>query len=680
MKRLIPMVVIVVGLLTFLNIAATRAPAPPRKAPPVAPVTKDPTVPGLPPRGNFWEQPGRKFHAGQPGKPAVLLFHGLHRDIRCWTNPGDDEGVLCYTYKEQPGKRSLGAQSYPGVGIYKIGVTDRNLEINANNFFDYLASRGFTVGAFSQGAPMIADAMPTARDAYDAFLAETQKKFPDAPPPVCLLGHSRGGLIIRNLLKERKTAPRVKWVVTLHSPHGGSDVARTPAVVEEKIRERIAAALPKIGIVESDIGKQVQDDVIAALKPMFVYLDNKLDDESRELAPDSDFMKGLKDGEKPTDGVSYFTFGGTNPNYMRLYYWTFTANSSVPQYKVSLTNQKQYFKWEIVPHEITDSSPIYSDVAQKILPEVTLGQGDGLVAVERSKLAWASTHKTDDLNHAEVLFDRGIQRDVAAILGDRGVLDDIAKNPTVALATTQSTRKGVELSRQAAAAATQRVPPPRTEDEMADVNFGGVEPSGGQQQQQQQQATGQAINKKLPTPIRRGSGGSGGGSTQPTGGALPRLPTDAAAEGAGAAAFTSVANPQLQGRLGRIVVAFPKDAPCKETHIAIKKSADDARTIHAFYGNGAHELMPGKYVVVINAKRVADVAVESKHDATLRTGALKVHAGAETHVTLLDADGKTQLTTGYGNQEWGLPVGTYHVQVAGQSEAVEVTEGKVTEF
>ena len=34
----------------------------------------------------------------------------------------------------------------------------------------------------------------------------------------------------------------------------------------------------------------------------------------------------------------------------------------------------------------------------------------------------------------------------------------------------------------------------------------------------------------------------------------------------------------------------------------------------------------------------------------------------------------------YYDQEWGLPVGTYHVQVAGQSEAVEVTEGKVTEF
>jgi hypothetical protein len=606
----------------------------------------------------------------------VLLFHGLHRDIRCWTTPGDDEGVLCYTYKEQPGKRSLGAQSYPGVGIYKIATTDRNLEINPNNFFDYLASRGFTVAAFSQAQPMIADAMPTARDAYDAFLAETQKKFPDAPPPVCLLGHSRGGLIIRNLLKERKTAPRVKWVITLHSPHGGSDVARTPAVVEEKIRARIAEALPKIGIVESDIGKQVQDDVIAALKPLFAYLDKQLDAESRELAPDSEFMKGLKEDEKPIDGIEYFTFGGTNPNYMRLYYWTFTAASAVPQYKVSLTSQKQYFKWEIVPHEITDASPIYADVAQKILPEVTAGQGDGLVAVDRSRLPWTSTHKVDDLNHAECLFDRGIQREVAAILGDKGVLDDIAGKATVALATTQSTRKGVELSRETAAAATQRVAPPRddaTPGEMADVNFSEAGASGGGGGAQQQ-ATGQAATvKKVPTHLRKGGGG-GGGATQPAGGALNRPPTDANA------GFTSVANPELKGRLGRIVVAFPTDALCKESQVVIKKSTDDKTGIHSFYGAGAYELLPGKYVVTINSKPVADVAVESKHDATLRTGALKINAAKETHIVLLDADGKTQLTSGYGNQEWGLPVGKYHVQIAGQAEAVEVTEGKVTEF
>ena len=423
----------------------------------------------------FLDEARAKFHAGEPGKPAVLLFHGLHRDIRCWTNPGDDEGVLCYTFREQLGKHSLGTQSYPGVGIYKVGTTDRKLEINANNFFDYLASRGFTVAAFSQGQPKMADAMPTAEAAYDAFLAETQQalsrraaaRLPARPQPR-RAGHPPAS---------QESRHRPARQMGDHAAHPARRKRRraTPAVVEQKIRETIAGALPQIGIVESDINKQVQDDIIAALKPLFVYLDNQLDAESRELAPDSDFMKSLTTGEKPTDGVAYFTFGGTNCNYMRLYYWTFTAGSSVPQYAVSLTSQKQYFKWEVVPHEIQQASPIYSDVAQKVLPEVTGGQGDGLVAIERSKLPWPATHKQNDLNHAECLFDRGIQREVAAILGDKGVLSDIAAAKAVALPATQSARKGIELSREAGAAATQRVAPPRddqTAGEMADVNFG----------------------------------------------------------------------------------------------------------------------------------------------------------------------------------------------------------------
>ncbi|MEA2708500.1 MAG: hypothetical protein QOF78_1101, partial [Phycisphaerales bacterium] len=50
------------------------------------------------------------------------------------------------------------------------------------------------------------------------------------------------------------------------------------------------------------------------------------------------------------------------------------------------------------------------------------------------------------------------------------------------------------------------------------------------------------------------------------------------------------------------------------------------------------------------------------------------------HVELLDADGKTKLYSGYGEQQWGVPIGKYQVNIAGQTEAVEVIEDKVTEF
>ena len=287
MKRLIP---IIVALLTLSAAPPAIQPkVPPKGGPPVQVESGRKTT-------DYWKMGGRKFHAGDPSKPAILLFHGLHRDMRCWTNPGDDEGVLCYAYREQPGKRSLGTKDYPGVGIYKVGITDEQLEINSNNFFDYLVARGFTVGVFSQGQPKIEDAMPTAQTAYDQFLTETAKLNPNAPPTVCLLGHSRGGLIIRNLLKAQDSAPRVKWVITLHSPHGGSELARAPALVEKKIRDNVAAALSRLPYVPEDVREQVEDEVIRSLKPLFVFLDGQLDEESRELAPDSDFMKALRKG------------------------------------------------------------------------------------------------------------------------------------------------------------------------------------------------------------------------------------------------------------------------------------------------------------------------------------------------------------------------------------------------
>ena len=298
---------------------------------------------------------------------------------------------------------------------------------------------------------------------------------------------------------------------------------------------------------------------------------------------------------------------------MRLYYWTFTGGSGVPQYRADGGGLKQYFKWEVEPHEIADASPIYADVAQKLLPEVTQGKGDGLVSIENSKLPWPSTHKTNDLNHAEVLFDRSVQREVAQILGVSR-FDDVAVK--VALPTTRIS-KGIELPRRLAATTTT-----------APV-----------------------------TPV----------AARQTEAAAPSQP------------FSMTPNPQMKGRLGRIVVAYPKATPCKGSHVAIRKPGEDSN-LKTFYGGGEEELMPGKYVVLINNKPVGEVVVQSKNDSKIRTGILHVNAGKSTHIQLLDADGTTKLLSDYGEQEWGLPVGKYHLQIAGQTEPIEVTEDQVTEF
>ncbi|MEA2711407.1 MAG: hypothetical protein QOF78_4008 [Phycisphaerales bacterium] len=192
-------------------------------------------------------------------------------------------------------------------------------------------------------------------------------------------------------------------------------------------------------------------------------------------------------------------------------------------------------------------------------------------------------------------------------------------------------------------------------------------------------SAGNAASSGTKTKVGKGGLDGIGGTTKPT--VSETANTAGAIRGRPAtnAAFTNTPNPKLKGRLGRIVVAFPKATPCKETHVAIQKAGSDAK-IKSFYGSGEEEMLPGTYTVTVNAKPVADVTVQSKHDAKLSTGVLHVNAGKDTHVQLFDADGKTKLTSGYGEQQWGLPVGKYNVSVAGQSEAVEVKLDEVTEF
>ena len=192
-------------------------------------------------------------------------------------------------------------------------------------------------------------------------------------------------------------------------------------------------------------------------------------------------------------------------------------------------------------------------------------------------------------------------------------------------------------------------------------------------------ATGQTASSGTKTKI--GKGGLDGldpgtkptvNETANTAGAMRGRPDSSAG-------YATTPNAALKGRLGRIVVAFPKDSPCKETHVAIRRAGED-KNVQTFYGSGEQELMPGKYTVLVNNKPITDVAVQSRNDSKVLTGVLHINAGKETHVELLDADGKPKLTSGYGEQQWGLPVGKYLVQVAGQNEPVEVKLDAVTEF
>jgi hypothetical protein len=179
-----------------------------------------------------------------------------------------------------------------------------------------------------------------------------------------------------------------------------------------------------------------------------------------------------------------------------------------------------------------------------------------------------------------------------------------------------------------------------------------------------------------------GAGGRGDAAKMPANVKLPGA-GGAAPVGRGAAdakPFTMVPNSALKGRLGRLVITFPEGSKGNsDTRYDVYKAGEE-KPVQGGYGKGEMDLMPGKYVVAVAQKKVADVEIASRQDTRLRTGAIRINAGNDTRVDLLDADKKTKLVGGYGACEWGLPVGTYHVQIAGSVEPVTVEEGKLTEF
>jgi hypothetical protein len=146
--------------------------------------------------------------------------------------------------------------------------------------------------------------------------------------------------------------------------------------------------------------------------------------------------------------------------------------------------------------------------------------------------------------------------------------------------------------------------------------------------------------------------------------------------------YRLVANPNMKGRLGRIAFEYPKDTKYSDARTTIFKAdaKPQDKPVAEGYGDAGFDLMPGKYLVAINSKRVP-VEVKSGHNTITRCGVLRVHAGSETHFNVLDSDKKrTQLYDAYGEKDIALPVGTYFLEIGGASEEVTISDGRITEF
>ncbi|MBE0426073.1 MAG: alpha/beta fold hydrolase [Nitrospirae bacterium] len=293
------------------------------------------------------------YYRGEINKPALVFIHGIGMNKDIWINPSN----ACILGERFPLKILLRKQ-IQGEGEES---TKKNQQCNdLKTTFDDLRQKGYNVITWSQRRP--SGPVDSVVKELNEIIKIT-KEMTDSG--IILIGHSRGGLVGRKYLLKRDKA--IKALVTISSPHKGSSIAHIAKYLS-----------PLVSITEPFVPKGEKGTLSFSIKRILEFLKSRA---LKELLPDSAFFRNLKD--EPLDWVYYISAGGTNPTLLHIYH-------------------------------------IYiPDIFEKIIPEkfypeeFKRGRGDGLVSAESSKIPWGNEHYNFDLNHAEILFDKGV-RDVLA--------------------------------------------------------------------------------------------------------------------------------------------------------------------------------------------------------------------------------------------------------------------------
>ena len=330
--------------------------------------------------------------APNPSLPIVLLLHGMGGDIEHMYNPGHSPGMNFDLDFVPPLTIDRGWHGYPNVGIWGLATSPTK---PVSGLQGAIAQSGFLTLNYAQLAPFGNLAVPL--EEINAVVRALFSRFNKRIIFVC---HSRGGLLVRLFLQSNRSdvnlLSRIAGIVTLHTPHQGSEVADFAAKVHKAVQDLrpFAQVSPPLQLVLDQIDAQVTNPAIG------------------EMSPTGPFLTSLRNSEATPlpIPIPIHTFGGTNPRLLNAWPCVFDALSALPQWNWPPFHWTTIQLPESVVH-VLDGTP-----ASLVSPEERPG-GDVLVTDVRSHLPGEASHHTNAVHHAAALWDPTIQNQVRDILG-----------------------------------------------------------------------------------------------------------------------------------------------------------------------------------------------------------------------------------------------------------------------
>lgn len=244
---------------------------------------------------------------GRPGVTPVVLVHGIMDSVCRWV----DSVQLCQSETEL--KDLSPPPLFDVEKTVKTPIGGFSARWRGPGLLNALAGAGVPAVAFTyQGGTCLVASMCDAVAALHRVIDWSRETW--GASAVDLVGHSRGGLVIRHALltdTEVMTANEarraVRSVVSLCSPFRGSSLAEVagPFVAAIESFERVIC-----GIGGSAVAKSLQK--MNDMNPLRTFLLN-----IGQLKPNADEVRFCASENCPPIGGGYFALAGTEPCYFR---------------------------------------------------------------------------------------------------------------------------------------------------------------------------------------------------------------------------------------------------------------------------------------------------------------------------------------------------------------------------